>query len=119
MMVRIHFVCKSCGNKTFRSMLSPKEFPKEDRVEETTFYFQECLNCCEPELPDYEDVEEFIVRHINKRHETNIRHRRWLYQNFPLACVDTDEEAMMLAEFYAESSGGGSVMICSPDFLHF
>lgn len=99
---RINQVCKGCGLK------EEYKYNQEFFVGgpgEVTIEYDACLKCCEAEDPEFSSIEEALVAMISGGRGLPTLQRKWFAENTPLPLIDSDDEAMAVADELAQLRG--------------
>jgi len=82
-------ICESCGN---RQELDPREGLFFGGLKTGYAYYKNCYLCCDPEEPEFENIEHALVSYFFGGRGYPWAQRKWFAYNTPLPEFDTDEE---------------------------
>lgn len=88
-------VCRTCG-ETAEYKYNQEFFiygPKEVIIK-----YESCLKCCEALEPKFDSIEEALVLMILGGRGLPAMQRKWFAYNTPLPFIDSDKEAMDVAD---------------------
>jgi len=94
-MIKVKQICKNCRVSDVYKY--NQQFfiggPKEVVIE-----YDSCLICCDPVEPKFDSIEEALAYMIRGGRGLPPLERKWFAYNTPLPFIDSDEEAMEVAD---------------------